>query len=155
MSGTSCRLSRYRAIQAIAQGLAQNHVTHSKVWVVQASPGKKSYAQVPQSDGADMSTGNISVWPLWFRRWLSTSRCHCSICCAPNPSPGCAQRYMKPPTAASCVTMPKSLLHGGPKACSPPFRCGSPSSLNGIPYDPASGQEALAICARTASHVRR
>lgn len=64
--------SPYRAIQAIAQGLAQNHATHSKVWVVQASPGK-SYAQVPQSDGADISTGNISAWPLWFRDAIALS----------------------------------------------------------------------------------
>ncbi|SSY69006.1 hypothetical protein [Alcaligenes faecalis] len=53
--------SPYRALQVIAQDLAQDDKTHSKMWIVRASPGQ---ASAPASDKTDMDAGNISAWPL-------------------------------------------------------------------------------------------
>lgn len=136
--------SPYRAIQAIAQGLAQNHATHSKVWVVQASPGK-SYAQVPQSDGADMSMGNISAWPLWFRDGPEHFEMPLLYLLRSESVAGLRAAIYEAADRGILCNDAEVTSSRWPKSVQPAVPLWLASSLNGIPYDPASGQEALAI----------
>lgn len=136
--------SPYRAIQTIAQGLAQDHATHSKVWVVQASPNQVS-AQAQAFDGADRSTGNISAWPLWFRNGSEHFEMPLLYLLRSESVAGLRAAIYEAADRGILCNDAEITSSRWPKSVQPAVPHWLASSLNGIPYDPASGQEALAI----------
>lgn len=134
--------SPYRALQTIAQGLAQDAATHSKVWVVRASP-----AQTPTQalDSADMSMGNISAWPLWFRDGPERFEMPLLYLLRSDSVAGLRAAIYEAADRGIVCNDAEITASRWPKSVQPAVPLWLASSLNGIPYDPASGQEALAI----------
>ncbi|TWC62129.1 pyruvate dehydrogenase [Herbaspirillum sp. SJZ099] len=134
--------SPYSAIQAIARNLSQDDAINGKAWVVQASPGQ-SAAQAHSLERAGL--GNISAWPLWFRDGLGRVEMPLLYLLRSESVAGLR--------AAICEAADRGILCNDaeitssrwPKSVHPAVPLWLASSLNGIPYDPASGQEALAI----------
>lgn len=138
----ACRAaSPYGAIHAITQGLAQDEATNDKVWIVKASP----YQQTHPADGAAMGAGNISAWPLWFRDGTGHFEKPLLYLLRAESIAGLR--------AAVCEAHDRGILCNDaeltssrwPKSVQPAVPLWLASRLNVIPYDPASGQEALAI----------
>jgi pyruvate dehydrogenase E1 component len=136
--------SPYRAIQAIARGLAQDDATQSKVWIVKASPGK-SVQQTPPMDDADTGVGNISAWPLWFRDGAEHFEMPLLYLLRSESVAGLRAAIDEAADRGILCNDAEITSSRWPKSVQPAVPLWLASSVNGIPYDPASGQEALAI----------
>ncbi|MFJ1302824.1 transketolase-like TK C-terminal-containing protein [Pseudomonadota bacterium AL_CKDN230030165-1A_HGKHYDSX7] len=133
--------SPYRAIQAITQGLAQDDATHSKVWIVKASPGRQAHP----ADGVDMGVGNISAWPLWFRDGPEHFERPLLYLLRSESVAGLRAALYEAADRGILCNDAELASSRWPKSVQPAVPLWLASRFNGIPYDPASGQEALAL----------
>jgi len=139
----ACRAaSPYRALQVIARDLAQDDKTHSKMWIVRASPGQ---ASVPASDKTDMDAGNISAWPLWFRDGPEHVEIPLLYLLRSESVAGLRAAIYEAAERGIVCNDAEITTSRWPKSVQPAVPLWLANSLNGIPYDPASGQETLAI----------
>lgn len=134
--------SPYRALQVIAQDLAQDDKTHSKMWIVRASPGQ---ASGPASDKTGMDAGNISAWPLWFRDGPEHFEIPLLYLLRSESVAGLRAAIYEAAERGIVCNDAEITTSRWPKSVQPAVPLWLANSLNGIPYDPASGQEALAI----------
>lgn len=133
--------SPYRAIQAITQGLAQDDATNGKVWIVRASTDPQTHP----ADDVDMDVGNISAWPLWFRDGPGRFEMPL-LYLLRSESVAEVRAAVYEATDRGILCNDAELTSSRwPKNVQPAVPLWLASSLNGTPYDPASGLEALAI----------
>ncbi|WP_125347650.1 transketolase-like TK C-terminal-containing protein [Pandoraea apista] len=136
--------SPYAAIQAIAQHLTQDDATHDKVCLVRASPGKQT-VQAHTADGTDVAPSNISAWPLWFQDGPDRFEIPLLYLLRSESVAGLQTAIFETANRGILCNDAEITSSRWPKSVQPAVPVWLASSVNGIPYDPASGQEALAI----------
>lgn len=138
----ACRAaSPYSAIQAITQGLTQDAATNGKVWIVKASPSRQTHP----ADGVGMGAGNISAWPLWFGNGPEHFKRPLLYLLRAESIAGLRAAVYEAADRGILCNDAELTSSRWPKSVQPAVPLWLASSLNVIPYDPASGQEALAI----------
>jgi len=139
--------SPYHAVQTIVQALEQNKLTNGKVWVVKASPGKSAAAPQPAHQA-----GNISAWPLWFRDSANRSEVPLLYLLRSESVARLRAAIFEAAERGIVFNDAETAASRWPKSVQPTVPLWLANRLNCIPYDPASGQEALAIL-RSALHA--
>ncbi|CAM4160744.1 transketolase-like TK C-terminal-containing protein [Bordetella muralis] len=136
--------SPYRAIQAFARTLERDVMTEGKVWVVNASQGTSAPGVQPTRD-AGTGTRNISAWPLWFRDGPGRFEVPLLYLLRSESVAGLRAAIFEAAEHGILCNDAEATSSRWPKSVQPAVPLWLASSLNCIPYDPASGQETLAI----------
>ncbi|SAI65366.1 pyruvate dehydrogenase subunit E1 [Bordetella ansorpii] len=141
----ACRgATPYAAVQAIARRLAQDEATHGNVWLVKTSPGT-STAQAASAGEIAIAPRNISAWPLWFRQGPGRFEVPLLYLLRCESVAGLRAAMYETADRGILCNDAETTASRWPKGVQPAVPLWLAGGLDGVPYDPASGQEALAI----------
>lgn len=141
----ACRgATPYTAVQAIARRLAQDETPTGNVWLVKASPGAPT-AEASSAGDLAIAPRNISAWPLWFREGPGRFEVPLLYLLRCESVAGLRAAMYETADRGILCNDAETTASRWPKSVQPAVPLWLASGLNGIPYDPASGQEALAI----------
>lgn len=147
------RLSPRAAMRAAAAVLAPEDIRRSAAWVVQgAEPEQGGWDGLEGIHGAPAAqvgvwpgTGHVSAWPLWFRETRAQAQKPLLYMLHSSSLAGLHAALDESRQRGVFFNEAEIRASAWPKSVQPALPLWLSSSMAGVPYDPASGAEVLAM----------